>query len=105
MIQQQKVLLALAQEQMQIVELEHRLVQAEAARGEVDCKAQLGSLGIRMLMNTVMRDHKIALFQAREDDLVAELADKEAEMGNLEVCFRVPLTLPEGGCRSCRRCS
>ena len=32
MVQQQKALLALAQEQMQIVELEQRLVQAETAK-------------------------------------------------------------------------
>jgi len=32
-VQQQKAVLALAQEQMQIIELERRLVQAEAERG------------------------------------------------------------------------
>lgn len=35
MVQQQKALLALAQEQMQVVELEQRIVQAEAARSEL----------------------------------------------------------------------
>ena len=32
-VQQQKAVLALAQEQMQLIELERRLVQAEAERG------------------------------------------------------------------------
>lgn len=32
-----------------------------------------------------MRDHKIALFQAREADLLAELADKVQELDDVEV--------------------
>lgn len=32
-----------------------------------------------------MRDHKIALFKAKEDDLVAELAEKDAQLDELEV--------------------
>ncbi|ORY29505.1 hypothetical protein BCR39DRAFT_169196 [Naematelia encephala] len=63
-VQQHKALLVLAQEQMQIIELEQRLVQAEAAR--------------------IMRDHKLALFQAKEDDLGAELAEKDAVLAQVE---------------------
>ncbi|WWC68741.1 uncharacterized protein I206_102675 [Kwoniella pini CBS 10737] len=63
-IQQQKALLAVAQEQMQIVELEQRLIIAEKAR--------------------IMRDHKISLFQAKEEELLAELRDKDAQLGKLE---------------------
>ena len=32
-----------------------------------------------------MRDHKISLFKAREDDLNAELAEKDAQLQDLEV--------------------
>jgi hypothetical protein len=39
-VQQQKAVLALAQEQMQIIELERRLVQAEAERGVFTEKVQ-----------------------------------------------------------------
>ncbi|WWC60188.1 uncharacterized protein I303_102753 [Kwoniella dejecticola CBS 10117] len=63
-VQQQKALVALAHEQMQIVELEQRLVIAEKAR--------------------IMRDHKISLFQAKEDDLLAELKEKDALLDRLE---------------------
>ncbi|KAL7419715.1 hypothetical protein Q5752_005631 [Cryptotrichosporon argae] len=63
-VQQNKALLALAQEQMQMLELEHRLVVAEAAR--------------------VMRDHKLALFQAREDEQAADLAERDAHIVELE---------------------
>ncbi|KAK8861474.1 hypothetical protein IAR55_002295 [Kwoniella newhampshirensis] len=66
-VQQQKALLALAQEQMQVVELEQRLVQAERAR--------------------IMRDHKLALFQAKEEDLTAELAEKDAQIVDLEIAL------------------
>jgi hypothetical protein len=41
MVQQQKALLVLAQEQMQVIELEQRLVQAEAARSML-CLLLLG---------------------------------------------------------------
>ncbi|KAK4688070.1 hypothetical protein P7C73_g2034, partial [Tremellales sp. Uapishka_1] len=65
MLQQRKALLALAQEQMQVVELEQRLVQAEAAK--------------------LMRDHKLALFKAKEDDMLAELMERDAKFDDLEV--------------------
>ncbi|WWC87760.1 uncharacterized protein L201_002652 [Kwoniella dendrophila CBS 6074] len=64
MVQQQKALLALAQEQMQVVELEQRLVNAEKAR--------------------IMRDHKISLFQAKEEDLIAELKERDQIIMSLE---------------------
>jgi len=32
-----------------------------------------------------MRDHKIALFKAKEDDLAAELAEKAVQLEELEV--------------------
>ncbi|OCF74860.1 hypothetical protein I204_03703 [Kwoniella mangroviensis CBS 8886] len=64
MVQQQKALLALAQEQIQVVELEQRLVNADKAR--------------------IMRDHKISLFQAKEDDLLAELKEKDLLISKLE---------------------
>jgi len=32
-----------------------------------------------------MRDHKIALFKAREEDLAAELAEKDAQLADIEV--------------------
>ncbi|WVR03927.1 hypothetical protein IAU60_000926 [Kwoniella sp. DSM 27419] len=65
MVQQQKALLALAQEQVQVVELERRLVQAEQAR--------------------IMRDHKISLFQAREEELLAEASEKDQQLADAEV--------------------
>ncbi|WVF67119.1 hypothetical protein IAT40_001864 [Kwoniella sp. CBS 6097] len=66
-VQQQKALLALAQEQMQVVELEQRLVQAEKAR--------------------IMRDHKLALFRAREDELVADLAERDDRLAKMEAAL------------------
>ena len=36
---------------------------------------------------SVMRDYKITLFEAREDDLTAEIAEKDAQMAELEVCL------------------
>lgn len=38
-----------------------------------------------------MRDHKIALFKAKEDDLVAEIAEKDFQLEELEVS---PSTYP-----------
>jgi hypothetical protein len=63
---------------MQVVELEQRLVQAEAAR--------------------IMRDHKLALFQAKEDDLVSELAERDARLEELEVRRHAPISLPGVHC-------
>jgi chromosome segregation ATPase len=68
LVQQQRTLLALAEEQIHVVELEQRLVQAETAR--------------------IMRDHKLALFQAKEDDLVSELAERDARLDHLEAELR-----------------
>jgi hypothetical protein len=68
LVQQQRALLALAEEQIHIVELEQRLVQAETAR--------------------IMRDHKLALFQVKEDDLVSELAERDARLDHLEAELR-----------------
>ncbi|CAD6583673.1 MAG: hypothetical protein TREMPRED_003614 [Tremellales sp. Tagirdzhanova-0007] len=65
LVQQHKALLALAEEQLQIVALEQRLLQAETAK-------------------TVMRDHKIALFKTKEDDFAAELAEKDARLQELD---------------------
>lgn len=65
LVQQQKALLALSEEKLQMVELEQRLVQSEAAR--------------------VMRDHKLSLFQSREGDLAAEINGKDARIARLEV--------------------
>ncbi|WRT65578.1 uncharacterized protein IL334_002523 [Kwoniella shivajii] len=67
MVQQQKALLALAQEQMQVVELEQRLLHSEKAR--------------------IMRDHKIALFQAKEEDLLDELREREERLSDLETAL------------------
>lgn len=43
MVAGHKALLSLAQEQLIVVELEHRLVQAEQQRGEKDLLYQLGN--------------------------------------------------------------
>ncbi|WOO79546.1 Laminin subunit beta-2 [Vanrija pseudolonga] len=64
LVQQQKAVLALADEQLQIVELEQRLLKAESER--------------------VMRDHKLVLFQSREDDMLAEVEDKASRIAELE---------------------
>ncbi|KAL1409543.1 hypothetical protein Q8F55_003527 [Vanrija albida] len=64
LVQQQKAVLALADEQLQIVELEQRLLKAESER--------------------VMRDHKLVLFQSREDDMLAEVEDKVSRIAELE---------------------
>lgn len=37
------------------------------------------------LTSVVMRDHKIALFKGKEDDLVAELLEKDARLDHYEV--------------------
>ncbi|KAK1927426.1 hypothetical protein DB88DRAFT_477989 [Papiliotrema laurentii] len=63
-VAQQKALLAVASEQLQIIELEQRLVQADAAR--------------------LMRDHKITLFKAKEADMIADMAEKDARIDELE---------------------
>jgi hypothetical protein len=43
-----------------------------------------------------MRDHKISLFKAREDDLNAELAEKDAQLQDLEVSGWTRLGLTAG---------
>ncbi|WVO13243.1 hypothetical protein L204_100856 [Cryptococcus depauperatus] len=65
MVQQQKALLAVAQEQKYIVELESKLIESERAR--------------------ILRDHKIALFQAREQELLAELQERDAHINELKM--------------------
>ncbi|OXG34385.1 hypothetical protein C359_05841 [Cryptococcus neoformans Bt120] len=65
MVQQQKALLAVAQEQMLVVELEARLLDAEKAR--------------------ILRDHKITLFQAKEEELVREIEERDIRIEHLEV--------------------
>ncbi|EIW66816.1 hypothetical protein M231_01417 [Tremella mesenterica] len=67
LVQQRKACLALAEEQMRVVELEQRLNQAEQAR--------------------VMRDHKLTLFKAREEDAAALLAERNAEMEEVEAAL------------------
>lgn len=74
---QQKALLALAEEQMQIVELEERLLQHETAKRAL-C-ADFVTDG------QVMRDHKIALFQSREDALTAEIKEKDHKLAQAKV--------------------
>ncbi|EAL21730.1 hypothetical protein CNBC5930 [Cryptococcus deneoformans B-3501A] len=64
MVQQQKALLAVAQEQMLVVELETRLLDAEKAR--------------------ILRDHKITLFQAKEEELVREIEERDIRIEDLE---------------------
>lgn len=76
-MQQQKAVLALAQEQMQIIELERRLVQAEAERGVFTVN--------RAALTSVMRDHRISLFQTREAEVTAEMEEKDARLEGLEV--------------------
>jgi len=44
----------------------------------------------------VMRDHKISLFKTREDDLNAELAEKDAQLQDLEVSVWLLQALTEG---------
>ncbi|ODN97380.1 hypothetical protein L198_03944 [Cryptococcus wingfieldii CBS 7118] len=63
-IQQQKALIALAQEQMRVVEIENQLLESDRAR--------------------VLRDHKISLFQAREEELLADLEERDAKIDDLE---------------------
>ncbi|KIR39812.1 hypothetical protein I307_02574 [Cryptococcus deuterogattii 99/473] len=65
MVQQQKALLAVAQEQMLVVELEARLLDAEKAR--------------------ILRDHKITLFQVKEEELVREIEERDIRIEDLEV--------------------
>jgi hypothetical protein len=89
-LHQQKALLALAEEQLHVVELEQRLVKAEQARGTFvripDGRPPgVGLPYVRQLMQAVMRDHKLAMFQAREADLLAELAEKVGTIDGLEV--------------------
>jgi hypothetical protein len=65
---------------MQIIELERRLVQAEAEKGSsfLTCSnPQPDPL--------VMRDHRISLFKAREADLLAEMEEKDSRLDELEV--------------------
>jgi hypothetical protein len=73
---QQKALLALAEEQMQIVQLEERLLQHETAKRESSCL---------LLLTKVMRDHKLALFQSREDALTAEIKEKDHKLALAKV--------------------
>ncbi|TYJ59159.1 hypothetical protein B9479_000148 [Cryptococcus floricola] len=63
-IQQQKALIALAQEQMRVVEIENQLLESDRAR--------------------VLRDHKISLFQTREEELLADLQERDAKIDDLE---------------------
>lgn len=64
-MQQQKALLALSEERLQLIEMEQRLVNAEAER--------------------VVRDHKLALFKSREADLLANTDRTGARIAELEV--------------------
>ncbi|WVQ74524.1 hypothetical protein IAR50_004125 [Cryptococcus sp. DSM 104548] len=63
-IQQQKALIVLAQEQMRVVEIEGQLLETDRAR--------------------VLRDHKISLFQVREEELLADLEQRDAQIADLE---------------------
>jgi len=45
-----------------------------------------------VLIRVVMRDHKITLFKAKENDLVVELAEKDAQLEELEVSTAPHLT-------------
>lgn len=82
-VQQQKAVLALAQEQMQIIELERRLVQAEAEKGSSFLTRSHEQPDL-----LVMRDHRISLFKAREADLLAEMEEKDSRLEELEVSHR-----------------
>lgn len=64
-MQQQKVLLALSEERLQLIEMEQRLASAEAER--------------------VVRDHKLALFKSREADMMANTDRTSARIAELEV--------------------
>ena len=80
-VQQHKALMALAEEQLQVVELEQRLLQAEAARSESECRSYLALM-------PVMRDHKISLFQTKEAELAADLVDRDAQIEKLKGSVR-----------------
>ena len=80
-LHQQKALLALAEEQMHVIELVQRLVKAEQARGRLDSfKTSHHTADM-----VVMRDHKLAMFQAREADLLADLQTHVDHVDELEV--------------------
>lgn len=64
-MQQQKALLALSEERLQLIEMEQRLAAAEAER--------------------VVRDHKLALFKSKEADMVAYTDRSSARIAELEV--------------------
>ncbi|ORX36493.1 hypothetical protein BD324DRAFT_629053 [Kockovaella imperatae] len=67
LVQQQKALLAVVSEQMDLIDMEYQNLQLQSER--------------------VMRDYKMTLFEAREDDLNAELAEKDAQMADLEIAL------------------
>lgn len=58
---------------MQIVDLEEQLLQHETAKCELSTMIEWS-----LLTEIVMRDHKLSLFQSREDSLTAELKEKDA---------------------------
>lgn len=64
-MQQQKALLALSEERLQLIEMEQRLAAAEAER--------------------VVRDHKLALFKSKEADIVAHTDRSSERIAELEV--------------------
>lgn len=64
-MQQQKALLALSEERLQLIEMEQRLANAEAER--------------------VIRDHKLALFKSREADMMVASDRTSARIAELEV--------------------
>jgi hypothetical protein len=106
-LHQQKALLVLAEEQLHVVELQQQLVKAEQARGELLCSYRGRSADV-----VVMREHKIALFQARESELIAELAERTHELEEAEVRHHrlfpsIPLSLfallPTSVSPQCRR--
>lgn len=96
MVQQQKALLAVAQEQMLVVELEARLLDAEKARSKPQTWSHyvLGKLKPQLL---VLRDHKITLFQIKEEELVREIEERDTRIEDLGVS--VPLIMKLAMCR------
>jgi hypothetical protein len=64
---------------MQIIELERRLVQAESERGVFSLLAAK--------LTSVMRDHRISLFKAREAEVQQEMEEKDYRLAELEVSW------------------
>lgn len=72
---------------MQIIELERRLVQAEAEKGKLKTSFVMSL----QTDQTVLRDHRISMFKAKEEEPSAEIEEKDALLEKLNVS---PVDLP-----------